>query len=304
MLKTFDMNLLLVFNTLMQERSVTRTGERLGRTQSAISNSLKRLRDALDDPLFVREGAGLLPTPRAEALAPEVEQIVRQVERCLRPDAEIDLATDTSHFVIGAPDRLSLPVFLPFMRTVHAIAPNMRLDLRTSDRDVSIRLLASGEIDLALGWFDDLPTSMLRSVAFSEDLVCLCRKGHPILRAEGAADFQSLLSYPHLVVRSGGGRHAAFDAILSRFGHARHVQTALTNFTLVPHLLRESDQVGVFTKRTADYFAENYDLAVMPIPLEIAPISHEIVWHRRFNHDPAHRWLRDYIQKACSAQGR
>ncbi|WP_159586678.1 LysR family transcriptional regulator [Chelativorans xinjiangense] len=303
MLKTFDMNLLVVFNMLMEERSVTRTGERLGRTQSAISNSLKRLRDALGDPLFVREASRLVPTPRAEALAPDVEQIVRQTERCLRQDTKIDLATNDAHFVVGAPDRLSLPVFLPFMRYVHAVAPHMRLDLRTSDRDISIRLLASGEIDLALGWFDDLPPSMLRSVAFSEALVCLCRKGHPILRSEGAADIQSLLAYPHLVVRSGGGRHAAFDAILSRIGHARRVQTALTNFTLVPHLLRDSDQVGVFTKRTADYFAANYDLAVMPIPLEIAPISHEIVWHRRFTNDPAHRWLREQIQRACTAEG-
>ncbi|NIZ08145.1 LysR family transcriptional regulator [Pseudooceanicola sp. HF7] len=301
MIRNFDMNLLVVFNTLMEERSVTRTGERLGRTQSAISNSLKKLREAMGDPLFLREASGLVPTARAAALAPEVERIIQRTESCLQQDVEIDLATNDSHFVIGAPDRLSLPLFLPVMRHIHAVAPNMQVDLRTADRDVSIRLLGSGDIDLGIGWFDELPPRMHRSVAFSEALVCLCRRDHPIARAAPkAAELEMLLQYPHVVVRSGGGRHAAFDAILESRGYKRQVQCALTNFTLVPHLLRGSDQVGIFTKRTADYFAANYELTTIPITLEIAPIHHEIVWHSRFTGDPAHRWLRDTVLKACS----
>lgn len=297
MLRSFDMNLLIVFHTLIEEGSVTRTGDRLGRTQSAISNSLRRLREAFDDPLFVRSSEGLVPTPRALALADEVAGIIRAAENCLASEAEIDPATTEAQFVIGAPDRLSLPVFLPFMKHMAQIAPRMRIDLRTADRAVAIQLIEEEQIDVALGWFDDLPPHIHRSVAFSEDLVCLCRHDHPI--AQGTPDMETILSYPQLMVSSGGGRAAAFDTILTKQGYRREIQTALTNFTLVPHLLADSDMVGIFTRRTAEYFASAPHLITRAVPLEFAPISHELAWHRRFDTDPKHVWLREQIVAAC-----
>lgn len=155
----FDMNLFIVFHTLFEERSVTRTGERLGRTQSAVSNALRRLRDLFDDPLFVRTPSGLAATPRAEELAKNINQIVDLAEQCVQPEFEFDPSQSSAKFVLGAPDRLSLPVFLPFLEQLRKTAPGITIDLRTTDPDSAIQLISDGSIDLALGWFEDLQHS-------------------------------------------------------------------------------------------------------------------------------------------------
>lgn len=294
-----DMNLFVVFHALMEERSVTRAGERLGRTQSAISNSLRRLRDMFRDPLFVRTPGGLQPTPRAVELGVSVAEMVRLSRECLREESDFAPETANARFVIGAPDRLSLPVMLPFLEKLRHDAPGISIDLRTTDRGHAIRLIEEREIDVALGWFDHLPPTVSRHNASSEPLVCLCRRDHPILRRPAPPDLEAVLSFPHLVVSSGGDRKAAFDALLKREGLARNSAISLTSFTMAPNLLLRSDMIGVFTKRTADYFAENYGLATCPLPMEIEPISHDLVWHRRLDADPRHLWLRQRLLQAC-----
>ncbi len=157
MLMNFDLNLLVVLHVLLEERSVTRTGERLGRTQSAISNALKRLRDHLDDPLLVRTPEGLSPTPRAVELQPMVARIVHDAGACIARPGDFDAATARAQFAIGAPDRFNLPVFLPLLEHLGRVAPGIVLNLRTTDRDYAIRLIEADEIDLAIGWFDGKP---------------------------------------------------------------------------------------------------------------------------------------------------
>lgn len=297
---SFDMNLFAVFHALMEERSVTLAGQRLGRTQSAVSNSLRRMRDLFGDPLFVRTPGGLAPTPRALEVARTVSEIMRLSQECLSQPSDFVPETARLRFVIGAPDRLSLPVMLPFLEDLRATAPGISIDLRTTDRGFAIRLIEEQEIDVALGWFDRLPPTLSRKHANKEALVCLCRKDHPILNGERPADLAMVLSYPHLVVSSGGDRKAAFDSILKREGlHREAVMVSVTNFTMAPNLLQESDMIGVFTVRTADYFARNYGLATLPLPMEIEPIAHDLIWHRRFDSDPKHQWIREKLLAAC-----
>lgn len=298
-LHTFDMNLFVVFHTLMAERSVTRTGERLGRTQSAISNSLKRMRELFQDPLYVRTPNGLAPTPRAIEIHKSVSEIVRISQECLSQEADFSPETAKARFVIGAPDRLSLPVMLPFLEDLGKTAPGISIDLRTTDRGRAIQMIEEQEIDVALGWFDHLPPTVSRQHANTEAFTCLCRKDHPILHQPEPANLEMILSFPHLVVSSSGDRQAAFDAILKREGLKRRSVMSLTNFTMAPNLLQRSDMIGVFTKRTADYFASHFGLATYPVPMEIKPISHDLIWHRRFDTDPKHIWLRQKILLAC-----
>ncbi|AXS41552.1 LysR family transcriptional regulator [Breoghania sp. L-A4] len=299
-LHTFDMNLFVVFHTLMAERSVTRTGERLGRTQSAISNSLKRLRELFHDPLYVRTPHGLAPTPRALELHKSVAEIIRLSQDCLYQEADFSPETANVRFVIGAPDRLSLPVILPFLEDIRNTAPGISIDLRTTDRGHAIQLIEDQEIDVALGWFDQLPPTINRHYANTEAFTCLCRRDHPILNQSEPASIEMILSFPHLVVSSSGDRQAAFDAILKREGLTRRSAMSLTNFTMAPNLLQRSDMIGVFTKRTADYFASHFGLATYPVPMEMEAISHDLIWHRRFDTDPKHMWLRQKMLAACS----
>ena len=299
MLKRFDMNLLHVFYTLLEERNVTRTAEKLGRTQSAVSNALKRLRDRFDDPLFVRTQGGLVPTPLATELGQTVENIVFLTDECLNRARGFDPRTAEARFAIGAPDRLSLPVIMPFLKSLKDVAPKISIDVRTADRDQAIRLIDQHEIELALGWFDQVPPHFGSSSTFAEPLVCLVRVDHPLLHKKEAVTLDRVLAFPHLVVTSSGDRKAAFDMMLVRMGLMRTTSISLSNFTMVPGLLQESDLIGVFTQRTADYLAQHYGLATHSLPLEVEPISHRLIWHRRFNADKMHRWLRHQLASHC-----
>jgi len=299
MLNNFDLNLFLVLHTLLEERSVTKTGERLGRTQSAISNSLKRLRDYYGDPLLVRTPEGLSPTPKAAELAPMVAAIVAEAGACVSPVSAFDPATATGRYVIGAPDRCNLPVILPFLEQLGALAPGLVVSLRTTDRDYATRLIETGEVDLAIGWIDRTPPHIKRFFAFEDQFVCLCRQDHPLLAQGGDPALTDILSFPHLVVSSTGDRRAAFDSVLDAHALSRTISATLMSFTIVPELLLQSNLVGVFTHRTAHYFARRYPLATAPVPLEVAPIANHLIWHRRYDADDAHSWLRGQIIAAC-----
>ena len=294
----FDLNLLTVLHVLLEERSVTRTGDRLGRTQSAISNALKRLRTLFDDPLVVRGADGLSPTPRALDLAPVIARIVAEATACVTPPEGFDPATAQAQFAIGAPDRFALPLFLPLFAQLRRVAPGIVPNLRTTDRTYAIRLIEAGEIDLAIGWFDHIPSQLASRFAFEDRLACLCRADHPLLAGGHEPTLDAILAAPHLVVSSTGDRRAAFDAMLHQQGLRRTIAATLTSFTAVPDLLCASDMVGVFTRRTCDHFVARHPLRAVPLQLDLSPLANHLIWQRRFDSDPAHVWLRTQILNA------
>jgi len=128
----------------------------------------------------------------------------------------------------------------------------------------------------------------------------LPRKDHPIANIQRGAKLAEILSFPHLVVSSAGDGKAAFDSILERIGEKRHAAISVTNFTMVPHILNDSNLVGIFTQRIANYIAGEFDLKTIPIPIEVEQLSHFLVWHKRFETDPGHVWIRDQLALACS----
>lgn len=299
----FDLNLLKVFATLLEERSVTRAGERLGRTQSAVSNSLARLREALDDPLFLRGAGGLVPTDRARALEPQVREILRLTAACLTGTRRFDPADAEGLLRIGAPDRLSLPLMLPAIRTIRRAAPGLAVDLVTADRDRALELIDSDRIDLAVGWFDRPPPRFRAAFAFRDELVCLTRPDHPLRQAGGTPDIEALLGFPHLVVSGAGDRKAGFDDMLAQAGRRRTAAVSVTNFTAVPELLIDSDLVGVFTAGIAGLLAQRAGLATTPLPIGVGALDHYLVWHGRSETDARHAWLRERVLDACRPGG-
>lgn len=298
MTPNYDLNLLIVFHILLEEGSVTRTGQRLGRTQSAVSNSLKRLRELVGDPLFVRTPSGIGPTQRARELAPLAAKVYEASVQFASPSSEFDPATADAQFTVGAPDRFSLPIFLPLLERLGRISPQMVINLRTTDRDYATRLIDSGDIDMAMGWFDRIPPHVASTFVFEDRFVCLCRNDHPLRAAATEPTLDDILSHAHLVVSSTGDRTAAFDAVLRRNGLRRAIAATVMNFTIVPELLARTDLVGVFTHRTSEYFTSRYPLSMVPVPLEVAPIANQLIWHRRFEKNDAHAWLRRQILAA------
>lgn len=300
--QNFDMNLLVVLGVLMEERSVTRTGIRLGRTQSAISNSLKKLREALDDPLMVRGPDGLVPTPRAIALQDQVQTILGMTQECLSPHQIFDPSMATGGFRISAPDRLSLPVMLPLLKSLQRAAPGISVDLVNADREQALNGLDDDELDIAIGWFDQAPARFNTSHLFTDSLSCVCREDHPIIKQKTPITLETLRSYSHLIVSTLSSRTAAFDEILALRESKRRVAISVSNFSTVPAMLKDSDLIGVYSERIANVLAEDTDLCAMRLPDDIEKFDHYLVWHIRYDNDPRHRWLRDQIIAAEGQQ--
>lgn len=300
-LSQLDMNLLKLLSVLIEERSVTRTGVRLGRTQSAVSNALNRLRRLLGDELLVRGRGGLVLTQRAEALRQPLKEMMQLAEICLSESAAFDPARSDGVCRIAMPDRLGLPVLPPLVDRLRALAPGMSLHVITADRDQAVALLDDDRIDVALASPEDLPSHVRAETLFDDELVCLCRRGHPLLRGGAPFELKALLSFPHLVVSASGGRGAIFDSLLAQRGLSRRPLVSLSSFSAVPQLLERTDMIGVFARRIAGVFADGFALAIRPLPMRLAPLPHVMLWHARSDRDPMQTWLRGQIRDTCAA---
>lgn len=295
-LSGMDFNLLKVLDALIAERSVTRAGRRLGRSQPAVSNALNRLRLQLNDELLVRGPHGFVLTPRAEAIRDPLREAIRLVESCISAATPFDPGQAQGAFRLSMPDRLSLSIVPPLFARLQELAPRMALQVLTAERGQALDLLDADRIDLALGWFDQKPGHVNAERIGEEGLFCVLRPGHPILRARKKFDIESVLSYPHLVVSATGQRTAIFDDLLMRHGLRRRAAVAVSNFTAVPLLLMRSDMIGVFAKPAADVFENSFDLVKRPAPIDVGKVAVNMVWRMRDDKDPQQAWLRGQIR--------
>src|SRR5512139_2383049 len=223
--KSFDFNLLKVLDVLITERNVTRAGELLGRSQPAISNALRRLRVLLKDDLLVRGVNGMVLTPRAVAIRQPLRGALASLEGGIFENISFDPAVATGVYRLSMPDRLTLAVVPPLLDRLQQLAPSMALHVLTADRQQALDLLDEDQIDLALGWLDEKPRHLKAEFLLDEDLYCVFRGGHPILKSR--FNIKSVLSYPHLVVSATGKRIAIFDDLLSHHKLRRHALVAV-----------------------------------------------------------------------------
>jgi DNA-binding transcriptional LysR family regulator len=294
--KNFDYNLLKVLDILIAERNVTRASKQLGRSQPAVSSSLQRLRILLGDDLLVRGAKGMVLTPRAEALRQPLRDALAQVDNCLFQGASFDPELETGVYRIGMPDRLILAVLPPLLERLRQLAPGMDLHVLTADRQRAIELLEQDQVDVALGWFDEMPRQMYVDFLLDEYLYCVFRRGHPLSKSKSKFNIESILSFPHIVVSASGGRSAIFDDLLSRYNLKRHAFVTVSNFTAVPQLLAQSDMIGVFTGLASNIFEKSFEMVRRRVPLDIGKIATNMIWHIRNNRDRKQTWLRQQIK--------
>lgn len=299
-LNSLDFNLLKVLDALITERSVTLAGKRLGRSQPAVSNALQRLRHLLGDDLLVRSPAGYVLTPRAETMRAPLQEALLLVNSCIAEEPSFDPIKAAGVFRFSTPDRLSLALLPPLLERLQRFAPGMTLQVMTADRQQGLDLVDADRIDLALGWFDEIPSHLQSEFLMDERLFCVFRPGHPIARRGAKFSIDAVLSYPHLVVSATGTRRAIFDDLLLRHGLRRKALVAVTNFTVVPQLLHQGDMIGVFTQLAADVFRTSSELATRPVPIDVGRISTTMVWQSRYDRDRRHHWLRQQIKRVYS----
>jgi DNA-binding transcriptional LysR family regulator len=290
-----DLNLLVVLAVLLEEASVTRAAARLGRTQSAVSHALDRLRDALGDPLFVRSGQRMFPTPRAEALrAPVAEVTSRLLDLWVRAPP-FDAARAERRFSISASDYL-LGVLVPqLVQRLRAAAPGVGLVIHGPKSRLPERL-ARGELDFGLVvYLEDRP-SLFTQRLFQDRFVCVVAADHPAIKKK--LDRAAFLRHPHALVSPLGGATGYVDRELARTGESRNVAVVLPDFLVAPRVLHGTDLILTLPERVARLF-EGGEIRILEPPIDLPPIVAQLLWHERLSRDAAAVWFRKVVEETC-----
>lgn len=293
----FDLNLLTVFDSVMQERNLTRAGRRLGLTQPAVSHALTRLRHLMNDELFVRGPEGMVPTSRAEQIAGPVHEALAGLQIALEPQASQpeDIATD---FNLALSSYVVFNMARCLVTRIRADAPRIGLTLRLSGNLNILNELDNGNVDLALTRLIDGGERFKCVRVLTDRFVCVTRNDHPILR-RGSLSLEDLADVPHLKITSDGDYTGFVDEVLERQGLSR--QTILgAPFLAAAPLLASGELMAVLPERTAERMCEMAPLAKLPLPFESPALEVVMIWHRRHDTHPAHHWLRDTIRQILS----
>jgi DNA-binding transcriptional LysR family regulator len=290
-----DLNLLVVLDALFEEQSVTRAARRVGLSQPALSNALSRLRAHLGDPLFVRTAGGMVPTPRAAELVPEVRAALRRIEQALADSAPFQPATSKRVFRVLTTDYVEMALLPKVLARMRKEAPDVDLEIRpgTSGGSPPREALERGEIDVAIGVYAGEERGVVGAPLFSETFVGLVRTGHPLLR--GALTAERYASFPHVLIAPRGGRSGFVDRALEAHGLKRRVMTLTPSYLTAPWLLLGTDLVLTLARRTAKALVGALPLAVFEPPLDIEGFVVGARWHERQAKDAGHRWFRKLL---------
>ena len=292
-LQRIDLNLLVAFEALMAERSVSVAAARIGISQPAMSGALARLRDLFNDVLFVRSGRSMLPTVRATQLDSQIAQALAQIRAALDPPSSFDPLTSRRVFNVSGGD-YATGVILPVLAARLAIAaPSVDLRFRFVEKDTTIDLLDSDTLDLALGVYPNPPKRLCLQPLLEERFVCLARKGHPGL--QGGMTLEAFAALPHLLVTERGDAYGAVDEALAKLGLERHVRLTVPHVLVVPAVLPRSDLIASVGARAARLFADTAPIDIYEMPLPIASWRLSMLWSRQKAGDLGLAWLRDVV---------
>jgi DNA-binding transcriptional LysR family regulator len=307
--RTLDLNLLRVFDEVMEERNLTRAAGKLSMSQSAVSHALKRLRGVVGDELLTRTAFGVVPTAKAESLWPSVRTALTQLENAIAP-ATYDPCTDAANFLLTMADATAA-VLMPPLATAIArmrVLANIQI-LPLTTRDPR-KLLENNEAHLAVGYFpaavlailrEGLDSPMRRERLYDTEYVCVMRSSHPL--AEGELTLDRFCGAHHLLVSLSGRSHGPIDAALAALGRQRRVLLTVNQSFTAAKVVSESDLLTVLPSGFIEATGYGAQLVVRPIPAELAVsgIQVETIWHSRHDAVPAQRWLREQVVQATRA---
>ncbi|QWW68567.1 LysR family transcriptional regulator [Rhizobium sp. WYJ-E13] len=293
-----DLNLLVAFDALMKERSVTKAGIRIGRTQPAMSAALARLRSLLKDELLVRGPQGLQPTPRALDLAEPLSRALAEIQRTLDFIQAFDPSSTSATFTVGLSDHPTFALLPRLVILLAKAAPAATLQVRNfSARDDAIDLLDSGEVDATVGVPATKTGRILTQPLFEERFVCIVRKDHPA--AGSALNLDAFLALPHLLVSPENERFGHVDAALAKKGLQRRLALTLPNMYAAPLLIARSNMIATLMAGVVAASGHSDELALLEPPISLDSIPFVLSWHRRNDAHPAQRWFRACVSDAA-----
>ena len=303
-LRTFDLNLLKVFDVVMAERSLTKAAHHLALTQPAVSNALRRLREALGDDLLVRKGRGLEPTARGLELWPAVREALQKLQASLAP-SRFDAATASNSFVLTMADATAAELMPGLVEAITREAPGVTLRVVPLITRDPRRLLEEGQADLAIGHFpaalSDLTAraqsgeavSFLHHRLFAGDYVCVMRKGHPL--AKGPLTLDRFCAARHMLVSFSGRAFGFIDEALMLLHRTRLVVLTVNQFFTAGRVVAQSDLLTVLPRHFVKMTGFEGQLVQRELPFPVPAIQVDALWHQRQDNVSAHAWLRAQV---------
>lgn len=302
--RTLDLNLLRVFDQVMSERNLTRAASNLAMTQPAVSNALRRLRDALGDELVRRSGYGVEPTPRALALWPAIGDALRQIEASLAPGDFVAFEANNT-FILAMADATAAELMPGLVEIIEQDAPGVSMRvLPLTTRDPR-RLLEDGHIELAVGFFPAVLADLTAQAQaggkaafehqrlYDGEYVCVMRKGHPL--GSGPFTLKRYCNAHHLLVSFSGRPFGFIDEALASLGRTRRIVLTVNQFFTAGRVVAGSDLLTVLPRHFVNVTGYANQLVIRELPFNVPPIQVDALWHQRLDAAAPHAWLRQQI---------
>lgn len=301
-IQSLDIYHLTVLEHLLAECSVTRAAERLCQPQPNISRVLRRLRITFDDPLLVRSGARLVPTERGREIHGLVKDILDQVDRMTAPKPIFDPASTVREFRIGSADCLEPQFLAHIIAMVAEAGPHLSVTIQSVEASLDIgAALEEGHIDLVMDSAPNPPPNLMMTALYSDDLVCMVRKGHP-LDGGPRLSLARYLALDHLAPQLSSRKDLGpVDGELRKLGLQRRIGAKISEYNMVPYILACSDFVFTTGRRFAEHYAQLMPFSLIGAPPELPPMHFYQLWHGRGQFSPAVRWLRSKVAEALRA---
>jgi DNA-binding transcriptional LysR family regulator len=292
-LRDIDLNLLVVFNQMLLDGHVSTAADKLGVTQPAISNALKRLRLLLKDELFLRTSKGMEPTPYALHLAEPVAYALNALQNALNQRDSFAPETSERTFTLAVTDIGEMYFMPPLMDALSKRAPDVKISTVRNTTGNLKEDMASGTVDLAVGLLPHLQAGFFQRRLFRQRYVCMFRQGHPEARNPMSLDDFCALEHVGVVAANTG--HGEVDNALDRMGIQRNMRLVVPHFIAVGHILQSTDLIATVPERFAVRCEGPFGLVSSPHPVHLPDIAINLFWHAKYNRDPANMWLRQLL---------
>ncbi|MES2759132.1 MAG: LysR family transcriptional regulator [Pseudomonadota bacterium] len=285
----FDLEWLLVFEGIYTSRSVSRTAERLGLAQATVSVALNKLRVHFDDKLFIRTSQGMEPTPRAEALHPQLASALATLESARLAPAEFVPLEAKREFCLSMTD-ISEIVLLPrLMNHLRRLAPGVAIVAEKITPE-SPKRLTSGDVDMAIGFMPHLEAGFYQKTLFTQNFVCLAARNHPRIRGELTT--LAFSEEAHIRVTTSGTGHSIVDKTLALNGVHRDVVLHLSSFLGVARVVAETELLVIVPKMLGITIQMQEQVQILDLPFDMPSYAVKQHWHDRFHAEPGNIWLR------------
>lgn len=298
-LRSLDLNLLVVFDAVMETRNTRRAGEKVGLSQPAVSNALARLRGHLKDELFLRGAGGLRPTDRAAELAGPIRQVLHELETVL-DTAAFDPTSAVRTFRIGTNDYVVTVLLPALMARLETVAPGVDVRILPS-AGRSLEMLDARELDLAIAAFTSVPDRFGSRSLLEDAYACLMRADHP-LATEGMLTLDTYAAARHLLVTPRGEDTGFIDTALAKLGRTRRIALTINSFSSAAPVLVETDLIVTLPRAIACSFCRDRDMAIRAVPFEHPDDFGRpaMIWHRKLGHHPAGEWFRKFVSEVAA----